>query len=363
MKNKITTISFVSFIFLFLILNIFIKDNDISNEERRKLAKFPEITISNILNGEFNEDFEKYTLDQFPFRNGFRSIKANYNYYILQKLDNNDIYIDNDKIFKVEYKTDTKSINNFINNINNIISKTSSENKIYSLIIPDKNYYLDNKLFLKIDYDTIYNEINKLNNTTNIDIRDTLNINDYYNTDTHWKQENLKKVIKVLDNYMNFNYKDIDYKINIYDKFYGVYYSQAALKKKPDTLKYLTNEILDNATVDYLENKGLNKIYNTNKLTTFDSYEVFLDGASSFITITNNDYNENELNNKELIVFRDSFGSSLIPLLVPYYSKITVIDIRYITSKNYLNMIEFNNQDILFLYNTLIVNNSFTLKN
>ena len=49
-----------------------------------------------------------------------------------------------------------------------------------------------------------------------------------------------------------------------------------------------------------------------------DSYEVYLDGASSFIEIEN----KNSLSDKELIIFRDSFGSSLIPLLINYYKKI-----------------------------------------
>ena len=89
-----------------------------------------------------------------------------------------------------------------------------------------------------------------------------------------------------------------------------------------------------------------------------DSYDIFLDGASSYIEITN------ELNNsgRELVIFRDSFSSSLAPLLIEHYSKITLIDIRYISSNEYLKLINFNNQDVLFLYSTLIVNNSSTLK-
>ena len=63
-----------------------------------------------------------------------------------------------------------------------------------------------------------------------------------------------------------------------------------------------------------------------------------------------------------MIIFRDSFGSSITPLLIPYYSKITVIDNRYIASDYLTNYIEFNDQDVLFLYSTLIVNNSGSLK-
>ena len=47
------------------------------------------------------------------------------------------------------------------------------------------------------------------------------------------------------------------------------------------------------------------------------------------LTIENPDYN----GTRALIVFRDSYGSSLIPLLVTGYSKVTVVDTRYISPK------------------------------
>ncbi len=357
MKNKIITISFVFVIELFFILGLVIKDESISKTERRKLESFPKLTINKIMDGNFMDDFEDYSLDQFPYRDTFRSIKASVNYYVLGKLDNNNIYLNEDGIFKVEYPTNTESIDKFINKINSIIDTLNEDNKIYSLIIPDKNYYVENKLFLKIDYDLLYSKIEKLN-TTPIDIRDIMNINDYYKTDTHWKQENLDKVVKRLSEEMNFTYTKLNYKHNTYSKFYGVYYGQAALNGKPDTITYLTNDIINECTVEYLENPNLNTVYNSLKLTGMDSYDVFLDGASSLITINN----PNSKNSRELVVFRDSFGSSLIPLLIPYYSKITVIDIRYITSDYYLKKIEFTNQDVLFLYSTLLVNDSSSLK-
>lgn len=358
MKDKIITISFIIFLELFFILNIVIKDNDISYEERRKLNQFPKITLNNISDTSFMNNFEDYTLDQFPFRNSFRTLKANYNYYILQKLDNNDIYINKNGIFKIEYPTNIDSINNFIDKVNNIISNTTTNNNIYSVIIPDKNYYVEDELFLKLNYDLIYKELEKLK-TTKIDIRNTMNLNDYYHTDTHWKQENLIKVIKKLDKKMNFNYFDIEYDKNIYNEFYGVYYGQAALNRKPDTITYLTNDIQNELKVTYLENEKLNTIYNLSKLNSLDSYEIFLDGASSFITIENN----NISSDKELIIYRDSFGSSIIPLLAPYYKKIIIVDTRYVTNDYLKDKIEFTNQDILFLYSTLLVNNSFSLKN
>ena len=353
MKDKIIVFLFISYILIFSIFQIALTDKKISETERRKLSTFPEIELTN----KYITKVDEYLLDHFPLRDNFRSIKAKFNYNFLLKLDNNDIFLKDNYIFKSEYPTNKKSVEYFKNNINKITDLLTEYNNKYIMIIPDKNYYLEPNNFLQIDYDYIYNEINKIE-INNIDIRNIMTINDYYETDTHWKQENLEKVVYELSKYMQFNYEKYNYTKNEFNKFYGVYYGESAINRNPEKLTYLTNNLIDKAMVKYLENEELNTVYNSDKLNGLDAYEVYLDGASSFIEI-NNHYNNS---GKELVIFRDSFGSSLSPLLIPYYSKITIIDNRYINSQNFMKYIEFNNQDVLFLYSTLIINNSNSLK-
>jgi len=353
MKNKIMTIIFIIYIFTFSILGIILKDEKISISERRKLSSFPTYSLSN----EYVTKLDKYLLDHFPLRDYFRSIKANFNYNIMKKLDNNNIYLKDNYIFKSEYPTNKKSISKFINTIKNIENNLTKDNNTYIMIVPDKNYYLKSNEFLHIDYEYIYNQTNNLN-MNNIDVRNVLELNDYYETDTHWKQEKLNKVISEMSKIMDFNFQEIEYTENYYNNFYGVYYGESAIKRAPETITYLTNDNINTLRVEYLENKEINTIYNIDNLNSLDSYEIYLDGASSYIEI----YNDNSNLEKELVIFRDSFASSLTPLLTDYYRKITLIDNRYISSKQYLELIDFTNQDILFLYSTLIVNNSSSLK-
>lgn len=56
------------------------------------------------------------------------------------------------------------------------------------------------------------------------------------------------------------------------------------------------------------------------------------------------------------MLFRDSFGSSIAPLFLENYSKITLVDLRYISKDVLENFIEFDKQDVLFLYSTLVLN-------
>lgn len=353
MKNKILIIIFIIYISLFSILGILIPDKEISNTERRKLSLFPTFKFEST----WINKVDKYFLDHFVLRDNFRSLKAIYNYKILNKKDNNKIYIKDNYIYKSNYPTNKKSIENFKNKINKISNLFNEDNKIYMMIIPDKNHYLNTKDFQHIDYDYIYNEINDLG-YKNIDIRNTLTLNDYYETDTHWKQENLDKVLKEMSKTMDFNYKNNKYIKNDYNNFYGVYYGESAIKRNPEKITYLTNNIINNLEIKYLENKDLTSVYNLDKLHSLDPYEVYLDGASSYIEIINN----KSINDKELIIFRDSFGSSIIPLLSQYYKKVIVIDNRYITIDNFKEKQEFTNQDIIFMYSTLIINDSGSLK-
>lgn len=353
MKNKIITYTFLGYIIIMSILHITIKDNKISISERRELSTFPTLE----LNSNYITKLEKYFLDQFPYREEYRSIKANFNYKILHKKENNGIFLKEDSIYKSNYPLNKDSVSNFINKTKKVEDLLSSNNKKYIMIIPDKNYYLIDDSFLQIDYNYIYNQIETLD-MINIDIRDILNKEDYYQTDTHWKQENLNKVVYEMSKKMNFTYEEEDYEKIEYNNFYGVYYGESALKRNPEKLTYLKNNIVEESKVKYLENNTLTKVYNEDKLTSLDAYSVYLDGATSYVEIVNDKNNTD----KELIIFRDSFASSLTPLLIKYYHKITLVDNRYINTDNITKYLDFNNQDVLFIYSTLIVNTSGSLK-
>ena len=72
--------------------------------------------------------------------------------------------------------------------------------------------------------------------------------------------------------------------------------------------------------------------------------------------------NPNAKTDKELYIFRDSYGSSLAPLLVDGYKKITVIDLRYIASPLLPNYIDFKEGSDALIINCIDVINSPILK-
>ena len=357
-KNVVITIMFVSILVITMIVNIAKKDDTISISERRKLEQFPSFSISKLFNGTFFEKFDKYTTDQFTYRDNFRKLKVETELNIFKKKDYNNLYEYNNYIIEQIYPLNEKSILNISNKIIEIKEKYLTENnKIYYSIIPDKNYFI-NKDNLKIDYNNLENILNeKLNFGKYIRIFDLLQLEDYYKTDSHWKQEKLIKIAQKFGQEMKLNLNN-NYEEKVITEFKGVYSGQLPINEKKDEIKILTNNVLKNCTVYNYEKNEATTIYNFDKMNSLDKYDIYLSGAVSLISIENT---ENKTG-RELVVFRDSFASSFVPLLVEGYDKITLIDTRYISPKILSQYIEFNDQDILFLYSTSIINNSYTLK-
>lgn len=362
-KNIIVSISFLLILFGGMLINLIMPDEMYSYNERRKLQQSPSYSYEALMNGELFEEFEDYSLDQFAFRDFFRKIKAMSNYYLFGQKDNNDIYIIDGNINKLDYPLNEKAVSYVADKINEIY-KTYLEGKNVSFaIIPDKNYFLAKKHgYLAIDYEKMEAiMLQSLTELTYINLFDKLTIDDFYRTDLHWRQE---KIITLAEDILTeignsgtaYNY---EYTINEYEPFYGSYYGQSALNIKAETLVYLTNELLEKAVVFDYEGKKQLDIYQLDKLGSMDTYDVFLAGAKPLITIENPE----SKSGKELILFRDSFGSSLAPLLLSSYSKITLVDLRYISTELLVDYIDFSKDaDVLFLYNTQVLNQGYMLK-
>lgn len=352
-KDKVLTIIFITFLFTFMVVNIVKKDNDISYSERRKLQKMPKITYDSVINGTYFNTLDKYTTDQFMWRDNFRKIKIDID--LLTKNNYNKLYLYKDYIIEETYPLNKESVLNVTNKINDIKKTYLNEtNNIYYSIVPDKNYFVNNDN-LKLDYDELKNIMNNNLDIKYIDIFNELSLEDYYKTDTHWKEERLSKVVNKLSKEMNFNINN-NYNFKRISDFNGTYSSRIVMEDIKDEI-YILDNVNDMNVYNY-ETNNYEKVYDLTKLNSLDKYNVYLSGSVSLLKIESMNTNSN----KELIVFRDSYGSSLIPLMIDGYKSITVVDTRYISPNILSNYIDFNNKDILFLYSTLLINDSFTLK-
>lgn len=365
-KIKNIVLTCVMAVFLFsLSVYCWVKPADqFSDSERRKLEPFPKLTWESLMSGDFMTDFEDYTLDQFPMRDSFRTLKSISSFYVFRQLDNNDIYIEDGYAAKIEYPMNENMINRAAERFRYLYNKYMAEKdmNVYFSIVPDKGYFLAEKNgYLSMDYEKFFAMMQeKTDFMEYIDISGLLSVEDYYKTDTHWRQEKILAVADKLAQEMGVNLSGKYTENTLDNPFYGVYYGQSALPLSPETIRYLTSDVLDQCIVTNYDTGSpvSTSIYDMEKAYGKDPYEMFLSGSTGLITIEN----PNATTDKELIIFRDSFGSSLAPLLVEGYAKVTLIDIRYMTSDIVGRFVNFENQDVLFLYSTLVLNNSVTLK-
>lgn len=333
-----------------------------SDSERRPLAQWPELSGKTLANGSFMTNFEDYTLDQFPLRDGFRGLKTIFHTRVLGQQDSNGIYLYRGYGAKQEYPLNESSVQHALKRFHALYEKHLTGSRVFMAVVPDKHHYLAPVTGRpSMDYAGLYAMVEAgMPWAQHIDLRPTLQLEDYYRTDTHWRQEQLPETAGVICQALGIPVpRAEDYTLRPLEQpFYGVYHGQSALPLEPETMYLLESPVISQCTVYDHETGKTMSVYDLTKLTSRDLYDVYLGGARALLTIEN----PAATTDRELIVFRDSFGSSLIPLLLHGYSRITVVDIRYISPDFLDRFIEFNGQDVLLLYSTLILNNSSAIK-
>ena len=325
--------------------------------ERRTLAQSPEFTKESFESGAFAKDFEKYTLDQFPLRDSFRQVKSLFSYYGLMHSDNNDIYVCDGYVEKLNYPLDTEAVDSAKQVFDTVYEKyvSGKTDRVFVAVVPDKGYYLTQENgFPSMDYQALMEQM-QLPYAQYVDLTDVLQKESYYRTDTHWRQEKLLPVAQKLSQAMGKTGPAAEnYTAEVMDRpFYGVYYGQAALPMQPDEMKLLQSSVFRNIKV-----KGYDDLGRPMELPLYnmeagdDLYDVFLNGSKqSLVVLENPDAKTDD----HLVIFRDSYGCSIAPLFLEDYAKVTLVDLR--ASETLPLLVNFKNADVLILQSSIVLNN------
>ena len=355
-KYSVIAASCVAALWLLLTLLLwFGPRQELSLSERRPLKQMPAISAETLLNGKFMGEFEDFTLDQFPLRDSFRQLKSLFSRHVLRQQDNNGIYVAEGYIAEMCYPLDEGSVNHALSQFQVVYDLYLLGNdRFFSTVVPDKGYYLAPESgHLSMDHEALFAMVQSgMPWAEFVDITGSLTIEDYYRTDTHWRQESILPVAQTLADAMGITVATDYTQTSLEKPFYGVYYGQAALPMKPETMYLMESDLLAGCQVYLYTDDRYTQIYDMEKLSAKDPYDIFLSGPQSLLRIEN----PNAETDRELVIFRDSFGSSLAPLLVQDYSAVTLIDIRYIQPQLLGKYVEFEGKDILFMYSSLVLN-------
>jgi len=350
-KNQWTIFIIATFFVSMLFWNLLAKTPDYSESERRVLARMPELTWQNVIDGDFAKDFDDYVVDHFPARDWWRSVKVYAQTEMLRQKDSHGIYTAEGHISKMEYPMNKEMIDYAVQLFNNVREQHLLDNKIYLAVIPDKNRFLaERNGYLAMDYEMLsFYVAEKMPYASYIEIADLLEAEDYYTTDSHWRQEKIVDVAERISEEMGvaLTCEYEEYLLEV--PFKGVYAGQSSLKCEADTICYLENDLFSQISLE-----GAKAVYDKKKAEGKDPYEMFLSGNQP-IVIINNPTNES---GKRLVMFRDSFGSSIAPLFIEGYSEIVLVDLRYLPSNQLGQYVDFEDADVLFLYSTMMLNQS-----
>lgn len=362
-SSILNSIVFFAILACFLMGSLFNGQMEYSKSERRKLAAFPNLSLKTIATGDWQEEFDEYATDHTGFREELLKLKSLTSRYGFGNLDDAGIISHNNFLIQVERQIDEDSLAHaatvFADIEQNDLAGTAC--KVYFAIIPDKSYFLEKNQYLNMDYEAFFKQASHLlSNVTQVDLRKSLELEDYYYTDPHWRQEKILDAAQSLADTMHVHLLEGYTVKTALEDFVGQTGGRTMLKAGQDDLRYLWNEQMKDWTVTRYDTgrPQAAEVYPLEKAQGLDPYQIFLGGSSGLIEIEN----PHGPQDRELIVFSDSFGSSMVPILAAGYSKTTLIDLRNLPHWRLKSLIDFDNQDVLFLYSTSVLNASQSLK-
>lgn len=135
------------------------------------------------------------------------------------------------------------------------------------------------------------------------------------------------------------------------EDFLGTLHSRVNIKVDPDTIRYFPETMDRPVTVTYDLRDVKDTCYEESYLDTKNQYGFFLDDNHAIIQI-DTEYH----NGKTLFVIKDSYANCFVPLLIPYYERIYVMDLRYYNGRLFSFMEKCEPEggmDVLVLYNCI----------
>ena len=367
MKNKIHKIILVAAFFLFLVampvltfINFPKEDKPFSENENRTLAGFPEISFEAYVDKSAMTGFEDWFSDRFFGREEWIKLKNSTERFI-GKTEVNGIFTVEDRMMQVWKGYDKEFIDKNLAAINKFTEKNSdipvyfmlapTSQEIYSGLLPEctpigsqqemSNYCREN---LECGYIDIFPAL-KSHSDEYI----------YYRTDHHWTSYGAYLAYAEAAKSLGYQAAplsafDIEHASS---DFRGTLYSKTLDDSiTPDIIDYYHSKAENDLTLtinDGVSVKDYDSLYFREYLDVKDKYSSFMGTNSPVMTITTEESN----NEQSILIFKDSYAHSFIPFLTSHYSKITVLDMRYI-NLGYSNLVDMEEYDsVLLLYNAI----------
>ena len=366
----VTTALFFLILAALLLLSILTPDKSFSERENRNLQTLPEISLSSVLNGNFMSRFENYVSDQLVCRELFVEAKTVYD-RLFGKTEINGVYVGKEnRLYETPSRYDEQKLKETLACICDFASTCNIENK-HIMLVPNATEILPESLprYLKCksqeeQITQIYSALSK--ELIGINLCGKFKTHEakedfYFKTDHHWSAIGAFEGFCAYMDEIGFEYKKDDFEcIKLSDGFYGTLSSSSSIYATPDVLEAIIPK--NSSSTYYVQNAQTKEktasVFDLSKLENENKYEVFFGGNFSKLVITTTAETDNTL-----LIFKDSYANSFIPMLTPYFHKIVVIDARYYTQdvKNELEVTDFTHLLCLYNLNTFLEDTSLKM--
>ena len=365
-KNKlfrhIITGVFCGFLCLVLASTVIIKDSEFSESENRMLAQKPSLTLNTLADGSFMKDFESYLTDQFPLRDFAITLKT-FSDRMLGIKRENGVYIGKDGfLFDKPTAFDKKSTKNKVIAMSDFASEYPDIKKAV-LISPNSSFVYSDKLpenLVLDDQSEILGKIKKVITEKSLKMVDTASAMQkarkkddsvllFYKTDHHWSTRGAYVAFRELERLWELKDKSIKHSFyTVSETFEGTLGSKSGVHSTKDKIEIcIPGKSLGTYIVNYeSQQKKKATLFENERLEQKNQYEIFLGGNYDKVSISTTAKTSNSL-----LVIKDSYANCMIPMLTAHFSKIVVLDPRYLTDSMDDIMKENDFTHMLFLYN------------
>ncbi len=335
------------------------KDRPFSPLENRNLQALPALTAQGLVSGRYESRFDDYVSDQFPFRDAWIGLKSTVD-RLAGRTESGGVFLGKDGCLiqafeapsEADYAANRDAIRGFLERHGDLAQ--------YVMVAPTAVTVLSDRLpalaevggesaYLDRLYADLAGAPAKL-----IDLRDAFaaaraDTQLYYRTDHHWTSDGARLACLELAKVAGLSGAGADYPRALLSNGFRGTLSAASgfrMNETEDLWAYLPPEDTQYVVTWVSENRRGASLFDAAKLDTRDQYAVFLGGNFPEVRI------ETTVNNgRVLLVLKDSYANCLIPMLLPDYQKIVVIDPRYFTGDLEVTLAAEGVNEILLLYN------------
>lgn len=354
MRNRVITIIFCVILAAGIISSIAVPDKHYSENEKRTLKQFPEITAEKVFAGKIPDEVEDYLTDQFPARDAWVTVKT-LSELASGKKESAGVYFADDGYLIDSFKqVNEKLVNMNLEAIKRFADSVQNDSSVKTnvMLVPTAAQILTDKMpaFAPgVDQNGIIELAEKIGlNTVDITEAFTKHKDEYiyYRTDHHWTSLGAY--------YAYAQWKQIKGEtpepINSFktetlcDDFLGTTYAKVNYPfAKPDTITaYYNTEKHD---VSYNDGKQTaDSIYERKFLKGKDQYAVFLN-SNQATTVVKGD------GKGKLLILKDSYANTFAQFVIDEYEETHLIDLRFFKSSVSDYIKENGITEVLLLYN------------